>query len=169
MPRERVPATRKTSGVDRSEHVLSKEGAGNAGCASAPVASCAMKKSTRAKSPQVHRHQPAFPARWFYGFLRALPGDRAFLPPSSLRSVSLLQELSASVGAPEPHDFAVRDRCVSSQPHQHVHRISRPTFVTIAKRPSLIGRETGQARKGDLPVGASEKIFGAGTGQPKSA
>jgi len=28
---------------------------------------------------------PAFPARWFYGFLRALPGDRAFLPPSSVR------------------------------------------------------------------------------------
>jgi hypothetical protein len=25
---------------------------------------------------------PAFPARWFYGFLRALPGDRACLPPS---------------------------------------------------------------------------------------
>jgi hypothetical protein len=25
---------------------------------------------------------PAFPARWFYGFLRALPGDRALLPPS---------------------------------------------------------------------------------------
>jgi hypothetical protein len=28
---------------------------------------------------------PAFPARWFYGFLRALPGDRAFLSPSSAR------------------------------------------------------------------------------------
>jgi hypothetical protein len=26
---------------------------------------------------------PAFPAQWFYGFLRALPGDRACLPPSS--------------------------------------------------------------------------------------
>jgi hypothetical protein len=27
----------------------------------------------------------------FNGFLRALPGDRAFLPPSSLRSVSFLR------------------------------------------------------------------------------
>src|ERR1700742_2532325 len=33
--------------------------------------------------PQVNRSIPAFPARWCYGFLRALPGDRAFLPPSS--------------------------------------------------------------------------------------
>src|SRR6476660_10573918 len=34
--------------------------------------------------------KPAFPARWFYGFLRALPGDRALLSPSPLRSVSFL-------------------------------------------------------------------------------
>jgi hypothetical protein len=34
-----------------------------------------------------HRYAecPAFPAQWFYGLLRALPGDRAFLPPSSRR------------------------------------------------------------------------------------
>src|ERR1700761_9029703 len=33
----------------------------------------------------VHRWSgftPAFPAQWFYGFLRALPGDQAFLTPS---------------------------------------------------------------------------------------
>jgi hypothetical protein len=35
------------------------------------------------KSPQVHRTGPAFPARWFYGLFRALPGERALLPPSS--------------------------------------------------------------------------------------
>jgi hypothetical protein len=29
---------------------------------------------------------PAFPAQWFYGLLRALPGDRACLPPSSCAS-----------------------------------------------------------------------------------
>jgi hypothetical protein len=28
-------------------------------------------------------NHPAFPAQWFNGFLRALPGDRAFLSPSS--------------------------------------------------------------------------------------
>jgi hypothetical protein len=44
-------------------------------------------KSPRAKSPQVHRVNPAFPARWFYGFLRA-PGDRALLPLSFPRNNS---------------------------------------------------------------------------------
>src|ERR1700730_7862506 len=59
-----------------------KEGAGNAGATIAPAALCANEKSTQAKSPQVRRNNPTFPARRFYGFLRALPGDRALLPPS---------------------------------------------------------------------------------------
>jgi hypothetical protein len=47
-------------------------------------------------------------------------------------------KLDTSVGVSGPHDFAVRNsrarlaRC-------RVHRIPHPTFVTIAKRPSLIG------------------------------
>jgi hypothetical protein len=39
-----------------------------------------------------------------------------------------------------PHDFAVRVEIVRRRGKraatQHVHRIPRPTFVTIAKRPS---------------------------------
>ena len=57
--------------------------------------------------PQVNRSKPAFPAQWFYGLLRALPGDRAFLPPSPPRSV-LLGSLTPASG-PGPHDFAVRE------------------------------------------------------------
>jgi hypothetical protein len=37
----------------------------------------------------------------------ALPGERRFLPPSS---ALLHADLSATVAAPEPHDFAVRFR-----------------------------------------------------------
>src|ERR1700761_1350064 len=67
---------------------------------------------------------PAFPARWFYGLLRALPGDRAFLPPSP--PGSLPRELDASVGASGPHDFAVRITRPSSKapprpPHPMPH------------------------------------------------
>ena len=59
---------------------------------------------------------PGIPARnGFNGFLRALPGDRAFLSPSladmaCLRPVgpTCLRKLDASVGASGPHDFAVR-------------------------------------------------------------
>jgi hypothetical protein len=41
-----------------------------------------------------------------YGLLRALPGDRAVLPPSLAQII--LRKLDASVGASGPHDFAVR-------------------------------------------------------------
>ena len=33
-------------------------------------------------SQRRHRKHPAFPTQWFYGLYRALPGDRALLPPS---------------------------------------------------------------------------------------
>jgi hypothetical protein len=45
------------------------------------------------------------------------------------------ERLDASVEASGPHDFAVRFARVRLH-RQSVHRIPRPTFVTIAKRPS---------------------------------
>src|SRR6266481_4708732 len=57
----------------------------------------------------------------FNGLLRALPGDRACLPPSSADIGCLspvgptcLLKLDASVGASGPHDFAVRSNRLSS-------------------------------------------------------
>src|SRR5712672_4585681 len=54
--------------------------------------------------------------QWFYGLCRALPGDRALLPPSFADRFCLspvgptqLRQLDASVGASGPHDFAVRN------------------------------------------------------------
>src|SRR5881227_2022798 len=44
-------------------------------------------------SIQVSGNTPTSPAQWLYGLLRALPGERAFLPPSPLRS-SLLKNLA---------------------------------------------------------------------------
>jgi hypothetical protein len=61
-------------------------------------------------TPEANRHSLH---NGFNGFLRALPGDRALLPPSPLRS-SLLRDLNASVGASGPHDFAVRESRRSS-------------------------------------------------------
>ena len=43
-------------------------------------------RNKKAHERSHHGHtgnHPAFPAQWFYGFLRALPGDRACLSPSS--------------------------------------------------------------------------------------
>ena len=77
----------------------------------------------RTKSARVdHRFNriiPAFPAQMVYGLLRALLGDRACLPPSPSGLMIRLEpgwagcisaRLDASIGAPGPHDFAVRAR-----------------------------------------------------------
>ena len=85
-----------------------KEGAGKAGCALHPrsrVQNCA-KKRTRAY--RFSGSSPAFPAQWFYGLCRALPGDRAFLSPSFAKIAS--RKLDAGVEASGPHDFAVRQQ-----------------------------------------------------------
>src|SRR5215218_667207 len=64
--------------------------------------------------------QPGIPARnGFNGFLRDLPGDRAWLSPSP---AVCLRKLDASVEASGPHDFAVRLGAVR-QRHLRVHRI----------------------------------------------
>jgi hypothetical protein len=58
-------------------------GRGECRVPSAPAASCAKVESTRVvttSSPGSTRHSRT---QWFYGLFRALPGDRAFLPPSS--------------------------------------------------------------------------------------
>jgi hypothetical protein len=57
----------------------------------------------------------------FNGFLRALLGDRALLPPSPPEKLAS-QELDASIGASGPHDFAVRVSAVR-QKRLRVHRI----------------------------------------------
>jgi hypothetical protein len=103
-----VPGERTTQkGIDSSRPVTE--------------ASCAKVESTRVVATG-HRKHPRHPLHnGFNGLLRALPGDRAFLPPSSLRSL-LLTNLNASVGASGPHDFAVRISTVR-QGCCRVHRI----------------------------------------------
>jgi hypothetical protein len=60
----------------------------------APAASRAKVIEHTSNSPQVHRSNPAFPAQWFYGLFRALPGDRALLPPSSAKDSANLTPAS---------------------------------------------------------------------------
>jgi hypothetical protein len=63
-------------------------------------------------SQRSHRKSPGIPARnGFNGFLRALPGDRAFLSPSLRERI---RKLDASVEASGPHDFSVRKKALSS-------------------------------------------------------
>ncbi len=66
------------------------------------------------------------------------------------------REFSISIGMPGPHGLAVRRiasrlRAIRAS-RRDVHRIPRPTFVTIAKRPSF---EHG-TRRGDIDFGKNE-------------
>src|SRR2546422_9509335 len=67
---------------------------------------CQTVQKWRTRAYRFSGGSPTSPAQWLYGLLRALPGERAFLPPS-LRGIFPAQ-LSASIAAPGPHDFAVR-------------------------------------------------------------
>jgi hypothetical protein len=58
------------------------EGAGKTGCALHPRSRVQDAQKEAHTSIQVQRRQSGLPAQWLYGLLRALPGERAFLPPS---------------------------------------------------------------------------------------
>jgi hypothetical protein len=94
------------------------------------------------KSPQVHRTGPAFPARWFYGLFRALPGERAFLPPSSPRSL-LLENLTPA-SRRQDHTASLSATARFRQAHASRPSPPAPRFVTIAIRPSLWARDGGE-------------------------
>jgi hypothetical protein len=112
-----------------------QEGAGKAGCALHPrsrVQSCT-KENAHEHTGEAEAIRPSL-RNGFNGLYRALPGDRAFLPPSPARSFAS-RELDASVGASGPHGFTVRDDGIRhAPPSRPPHPTAR--FVTIASRPS---------------------------------
>ena len=59
-----------------------REGAGNAGCLLHPRSRVQKCAKGRTRVYRYSRSIPAFPAQWFYGLWRALPGDEFLLPPS---------------------------------------------------------------------------------------
>src|ERR1700692_2395446 len=81
------------------------EGAGNAGCPLHPQPRVRCVESTRVSHHRFTGDTRPSLRNGFNGFLHALPGARALLPPSLRRSNT---KLDASVGASGPHDFAVR-------------------------------------------------------------
>ena len=84
-----------------------EEGAGNAGCGLHPWSACS-KKSTR-QNHRFSRSNRHSLRNGFNGLYVISSVNRACLPPSSARRGTRLCGLDASVGAPGPHDFAVRD------------------------------------------------------------
>ena len=106
------------------------EGAGNAGCPMHPQPRVQMKKAHEHSHHGHTGNHPAFPAQWFYGLLRALPGDQACLTPSP---ALLLADLTPARGVRTTRlrrtwQAAFVSRAAAST-------ASRPTSVTCA-RPS---------------------------------
>src|SRR6202011_5423365 len=130
-PRSRRVFCARFAGTSRP---LQSEGAGNAGRPMRPIAACAnvVVERTRVSqvTPEITQHSPR---NGFNGFLRALPGDRAFLPPSPLRSL-LLKNLMPASGhqdhTPSPSASVPFVNGTSASTASH------PASVTIAIRPS---------------------------------
>ena len=120
----------------------------------APEAACAARKHRR-QQPRVHRINRHSLRNGFNGFLRALPGDHAWLPPSPARRRKRLHDLSACVGAPGPHDFAVRTNAV--RPRKKIAlgdvRPSHPIpNVRDDREPPLYGERDKRKEATDLGV-----------------
>ena len=108
---------------------------------------CKTRKHT-SKSTTGWPNNPAFPARRFYDLFRALPGDRAFLPPSPRNAQHCRDLISASRYQNHTASSSRAGAFVCCADPRPSH--PAPTFVTIAKRPSCRARD---GRKGarDLP------------------
>jgi hypothetical protein len=108
----------------------------------APAAARAKVESKKAHAlVRSHRKHPAFPAQWFYDLFRALPGDRALLPPSLLRSLLLKNLTPASrrqdhTTSPSASSALVRSTI-------RVHRI--PPHVRDDRETPLQGGGTGES------------------------
>jgi hypothetical protein len=127
----------KTPGALQSDHPRENRGRRESRMLVAPAASRAKVESTRVSHHRLDRDHAGLPcANGFNGFLRALPGDRALLPPSfaNCRFANLIpasgdQDHTTSPSAMQRIRLMRRPR----PPHPH------PTFVTIAIRPSVAG------------------------------
>src|SRR5215472_7100347 len=132
VSRHGAPELFKQSALTRT-----KRAQGRPGARMHPWSACRKK---HAAEPQVQADQPAFPAQWFYG-LYVISPVTGLSCHRHRRDAKHHRQLDASVGAPGPYDFAVRkDIARPREDHASilcVHRIPLPTFVTIAKRPSL--------------------------------
>jgi len=134
-----------------------------------------LQKKSRRQSPQDWPYSPAFPARWSSRLLRALPGDRAFLPPSSASSPTRHQRrgvgttrldrphLIVRLRVPQAWSWPENRKCTFPD-HARALRPDTatashaPRSVTIARRPS---HERGTARRIVLICPTTQAALGA--------
>src|SRR5258707_9140180 len=103
-----------------------------------PGAQCARSLACKINKAHEHSHHghtgnhPAFPAQWFYGLLRALPGDQACLTPSP---ALLIADLTPASGR-QNHTTSPSASARFVKRTARVHRIP-PRVDDVAQRPSF--------------------------------
>jgi hypothetical protein len=119
----------------------------------------------RALTDRFSRDNPAFPAQWFTAYFELSSVNQLVATVVSAMRKAHRRELGACMGAPGPHDFAVRVRIVRLR---YVPRPPHPAtrLVTFAIRPS-IGRDN--ASNHQILKKRKRNIFGTRSGQAKSA
>jgi hypothetical protein len=141
------PAARCAPAVQVALAPLRAWGMPGARCTRSPLCKGRKHRGRSHRYTGITRHSRT---QWFYGLCRALPGDRALLPPSSADRFCLspvgptqLRELDASVGASGPHDFAVRES------------IFRPralrSLTDLSTRPAIHRAQNATASTASLP------------------
>src|SRR5437867_3880281 len=112
-----------------------KENRGRRECRALAAPAVSRAKLSEAHERSHHRFrriQPAFPAQWFYGLLRALPGDQACLTPSS---ALLIADLTPASGR-QNHTTSPSAAARFVKRAARVHRIP-PRVDDVAQRPSV--------------------------------
>src|SRR5258705_5510045 len=120
-------------GLPKTSRLLRSEGAGNAGRSMHPQPRMQNKTSIRVSHHGHTGNHPAFPAQWFYGLLRALPGDQACLTPSPALPIADLTPASGRQND-TTWPYASRPRSSRALPTSIA---SRPAFVTTRDPPLL--------------------------------
>jgi hypothetical protein len=150
----RDPATRWRPSAANSLALEDRRGRRECRVMASPMARLQQKKQAAVTTGSAG--STGIPCAMVYDLYRALPGDRAFLPPSPAACDC---RLSTSVGVPEPHDFTVREGHVRLTCHPRPSH-PRPTRRDDRpKRPSSSRRDVRENRC-DLPDAASADTCG---------
>src|SRR5260370_14176612 len=93
---------------------------------------CEIDKAHERSHHRYTGNHPAFPAHWFYGLLRAVPGDQACLTPSP---ALLIADLTPASGR-QNHTTSPSASARFVKRTARVHRIP-PRVDDVAQRPSF--------------------------------
>ena len=145
----------------RAWNLIALHGGGRGECRmpNASAASCALGVVEYAHeySQRRHRKHPAFPTQWFYGLLRALPGDQALLTPSSARRVGVVANLAPASGR-QNHTASPSATASARLTLRRVHRI--PPNVHDDRDTPLLERRDGDNKSQNYEK--QKRLFSSG-------